>query len=671
MDIKNAANAIKDTITKAAKGKDKAWSVPVPKKEITESQTGSDQRSNGWVVCFVTYDNPAPNYERNNNTSLKIIVNDAVSVSVSNTKSSFGKTAQITLKSTEDFYPSIVSNGDWCFIWMTDNETDRQRIENLLGQIESGGTANNELIRYDSGLKFAGRIISCSSSDSTQATGQRTITQSVSAQSFLEFASTVYYTGTIVKLEPVIPVNGVGVLTAEANAQRIQDAVVQTQIAQSLEGYTKKLADAFKVMLEKDPSYHSPDRIICMYYLLSMGIGEPQEMLPGVPTTFNSGISIPSKVAKIFNKPNASKLWQLVDIHAGIQKFKPDERAWYKGFVPNLRKGLSQNMKDTGVPTKGYVPFKFELWSNMSLWSIFSKHLNPVVNEMFTSLRLNKDGNLNLTLTVREKPLSTGLFNSIAANEKYYTGKAGAPSTNTKTVKRPDDGSVPPEQKVQGLSPSKKDPIFRTLFGEVPRWVINESIVRSYSASTNENARVNFVMVWGRSGQAEMLNPAINLDSFMSQQFANGNYYLNPGDIARNGLRSSIMESHYDTYFSDRSAPSYAKLWARQNADWAFNSHLKLNATLTLNGVQDPIVEGDNLEYRGILYHIESVTHNASISAAGPKTWTTTLSLSNGMLASSFDDLNSPPLYAYHQSSNRAELVYPFAPGVTSVKTGE
>lgn len=670
MDIKNTANAIKDTITKTAKGKSKTWSVPVPRKEVTENQTGSDQRSNSWVVCFITYDNPAPNYQRNNDTTMRIVTNDATSVTVSNTKSSFGKTAQITLKSTDDFYPSIVSNGDWCFIWMVDNETSKREIQNFLGQIASGGTAGDNLIKYDSGLKFAGRIISCSNSDSVQGSGQRTLTQSVSAQSFLEFASTVYYTGTIVKLEPVTPVNGVGVLTAEANAQRIQDAVVQQQIAQSLEGYTKKLADAFKVLMERDPTYHSPDRIICMYYLLSMGIGKPQELLPGVPTTFNSGISIPSKVAAIFNKPKASKLWELVDIHAGIQKFKPDDRAWYKGFVPTLKKGLSQNMKDTGTPTKGYVPFKFELWSNMSLWNIFSKHLNPVVNEMFTSLRLGQNGNLNLTLTIREKPFSSGLFNSIAANEKYYTGKSGT-VPSVKTVKKPADDSSPPEQSIQGLSSNKKDPVYRTLFGEVPRWVINESIVKSYSASTNENARVNFVMVWGRSGQAEMLNPAINLDSFMSQQFANGNYYLNPGDISRNGLRSSIMESHYDTYFSDRSAPSYAKLWARQNADWAFNGHLKLNASLTLNGVQDPIVEGDNLEYRGILYHIESVTHNATLAASGQKTWTTTLSLSNGMLASSFDDLNSVPLYAYHQTQSRAELIHPFAPGITSVKMGD
>lgn len=648
--------------------------MTAPRKVVTQSQAGSDQRSNGWVVCFVSYDNPVPNYFRDDNDTFRIITNDAVSVSVSNSKGSFGKTAQISLKSTDDFYPSLVSNGDWCFVWMVDSEIKRIEIESALSRIAGGGTSGNILVDYESGLKFVGRVTSCNSTDIVQGNGPRTINQSISAQCFLEFASTVYYTGTIVKLEPLL-VNpeAKGVEGQQDAAARLQDQSAQFQIIQSLEGFTKGLATKFKDLMNQGNENNSPDKLISLYYLLSMGVDKPQKLLggTGIPTTFNSGITIPSKVSAIFNKPKAKKLWQLIDVHAGIQKFTADKLAWYKGFVPNLKSDAAENLKTTGTPTKGFVPFKFELWSNMSLWSIFSKHLNPVVNEMFTSLRLNQEGNLNLTLTIREKPFSTGLFNHIKDEESYYTGKSILPKNPITGVKQSGSEDTPPETVLQKGKTKGSREIFRTLYGEVPRWVIDDSIVKSYSSSTNENDRINFVMVWGKSSQAEMLDPKINLDNFMSQQFNKGNFYQNPGDVSRNGLRSMITESYYDTLHNESGiAGSQAQLWARMNADWLFNGHLKLHATLTLNGVQDPIVEGDNVEYRGILYHIESVSHSATLAASGQKTWVTTLSLSNGMLASSFDNLDSVPLYAFHQTKIREELKHPLAPGVTSYKEG-
>lgn len=661
---------IKDKIS-ASSPKNNPSGSKAPRRLITQNQSNSDQRSNSWVVCFISYNNPVPSYFRDDKETVRIVTNDAISVTTSGSKGSFGKSAQISLKSTDVLYPSVVSNGDWCFIWMVDNMTDRQVILDALALIQKGDTASNILISRESGLKFVGRVTSCNSSDITQGGGQRTIAQNISAQSFLEFASTVYNTGSNVKLEPEIPVGGVGVLTTQAFAERVQNQAIEYQVTDSLSGFTKRIAEAFKSLMNKeDPSFNSPDRVISLYYVLTMGIDKPQEYLPGVPSNFNSGITLPKSVSAIFNKRSATKLWQLIDIHAGIQKFTSNETAWYKGFVPKLKSDKAQNLKTTGIATKGYVPFKFELWENMSVWSILNRHLNPVVNEMFTSLRLNADGNLNLTLTIREKPLSTGLFYSIAKNHKYYTSKNATNPPDNKLKKSAADTEIPAELKLaqgSGSGGDKKIPL--TLFGEVPRWVIDDSIVRSYSSSTNENDRVNFVIVWGRSTQAEMLNPKVSLDSFMSQQFHNGNYYLNPGDISRNGLRSVVMESHYDTYYSDRKAVSNAGLWARQNADWMFNGHLKLRASLTVNGIQDPIVEGDNLEYRGILYHIDSVSHNASLSASGQKTWTTTLSLSNGLLASSLDDPTALPLYAYHQSADREELKYPLAPGITSVKT--
>ena len=108
-------------------------------------------------------------------------------------------------------------------------------------------------------------------------------------------------------------------------------------------------------------------------------------------------------------------------------------------------------------------------------------------------------------------------------------------------------------------------------------------------------------------------------------------------------------------------------MFARLRADWFINSHLKLYGTIVCNGIVEPIAEGDNVEVRGILYHIEGITFNGSIDASGKKIFTTTLNVSNGTIAASLDstDDNQMPEYPSMRSSSRS---LNFAPGVTDVQ---
>jgi hypothetical protein len=51
-------------------------------------------------------------------------------------------------------------------------------------------------------------------------------------------------------------------------------------------------------------------------------------------------------------------------------------------------------------------------------------------------------------------------------------------------------------------------------------------------------------------------------------------------------------------------------------------------------GIESPICEGDNLEFEGIVYHIESVNHSCAIDpGSGMRHWATTLTLTNGLRA--------------------------------------
>jgi hypothetical protein len=73
-----------------------------------------------------------------------------------------------------------------------------------------------------------------------------------------------------------------------------------------------------------------------------------------------------------------------------------------------------------------------------------------------------------------------------------------------------------------------------------------------------------------------------------------------------------------------------ARKWMALQADFHMNGHLALNGTINSFLVQAPIAIGDNCEWDGVVYHIESVMHSAQISN-GFRSAYTTLQLSHGL----------------------------------------
>jgi hypothetical protein len=70
--------------------------------------------------------------------------------------------------------------------------------------------------------------------------------------------------------------------------------------------------------------------------------------------------------------------------------------------------------------------------------------------------------------------------------------------------------------------------------------------------------------------------------------------------------------------------------WITVKTDILFGMHLKLTGTLDCFGIFEPICEGDNVEWDGVVFHIESVSHTCGI-IDGKKHFMTNLALSNGI----------------------------------------
>ena len=667
---------------------------PAPFKIVKSNTEGSNQRSSFWVVAVCSFEEPAAMYSETklrNPVAAKpliIIENDAINVTLNDTKDSFGKMANVSLKSTNVYYPALVHNGDWIFIWMFDTQAGADVCTTQLKAVMDGGAVGTKLCDYKSGLKHVGRITSVATSD-TMAGESRIINQSITSQGFLEFATSIYYVYNIPG--SVVPTSTASSGDTNALAALNQAAVTEYQsrgLDRSLTGLATKFEDFYKETREN--ADFSPDTIVAMFFFLIMGIDSDASAnkIGNVKGTFNDGIAVPNAVGKILGRPNAKKIWQLYRMNLGVESYAP-KGEWFKTFSP-LLKDSDDLVRRSATRCKGFVPFTPTMWSNQSMWSILEQYVNPVCNEMFTSLRLDKDGLLGLTITVREKPFSTGLIDIFTADGKVdssVTAKSpGATSPKTSLNKLSEafsngqaKGSVDDERDLKpsitfgstfgGLSniigatgPGAGE---NTKFATLPRWVIDPSVVRSFSWSTDESRRINFVQVFGRNAASELVGGIKDQETLKQSQLVSGNFVADEVDIARHGLRAQIVESPFDMFTAKTTSGSLAPLWARMNADWLFNGHLKAYGSITLDGCIDPIAVGDNLQYQGILFHIEGVSQSCS-NAGGNKTWTTTITLSNGILAESMKSVSSLPVYPSHSAKAHERVSQP-GPGFTTI----
>lgn len=69
------------------------------------------------------------------------------------------------------------------------------------------------------------------------------------------------------------------------------------------------------------------------------------------------------------------------------------------------------------------------------------------------------------------------------------------------------------------------------------------------------------------------------------------------------------------------------------------------------------------MEIRGVVYHIERVSHSARLERNGSKNFITTLQITNGILASSLQSPNQIPAYPVHLSPYSVDN--PDSPGLT------
>jgi hypothetical protein len=230
----------------------------------------------------------------------------------------------------------------------------------------------------------------------------------------------------------------------------------------------------------------------------------------------------------------------------------------------------------TNNPLEGLFVVQSFALNNKPIWSLIQDYLNGTINEAYTAMRWSPNGGIMPTLIARQLPFSTPILKE----------KLGSQVTS---------------------------------FHELPRWVLSTPLIRGLDVGRSNGPRLNYIHV---SAHPTMQQGHTDIQS----QMLRSPPVADNLDIKRHGQRShmtSVACSPHDAVYG------LAK-WNMIISDILLGQHLLLNGTCSTVGIAAPIVPGDNLEYDGVVYHIESVSHSCSVSPNGVRHFITQLSLTHG-----------------------------------------
>lgn len=495
-----------------------------------------------------------------------IVTDDCIQLQTQQSKSSYMGSLSATLIDGGVNYLAEIYPGDYVAAWMFNNHDDYQSVLGRLFDFDVNGIPCNN---FKDGFKFLGRVQSLRKNVSQDPNGPRIVRYQLNAVSFEAFDAQVFY-------DPYLTQKIPGISTYFAKLDESLTKLIQTQGnagAGQFSGFSVNAAVPF-------------------FLELLLGKGIPDQLTTPGPeaTRITTGLDapysyiVPTQIGQLLGQTTPSKtLLRYTDILesiVGVQQYAttlPTQSLLPPGVdVPTDINEAQASKNFSPISTSDmlgvFLP-QIPQFTNKSVWSVLQQYLNPSVNELYATLRVNSDGAIMPTLVCRQLPFTSPLLNT---------------QLNV------------------------------TRFLDLPRWGVDPVLVKDVNFGRSDSLRFNFVHIYGDApdpnhGQTPQLvqNPPIRDDL----------------DVARSGLRSYMTTIQCAP--TDNRNGSAGK-WMAISSDILMSQQLSLTGLMDTFGIQSPICVGDNLEWDSIVFHIESVIHVCSI-AGGRKSFSTQLALSHGM----------------------------------------
>lgn len=506
-----------------------------------------------------------------------IIVGDCIQITTQSAKESHTPSMNARLRNSYSNYLVEILPDDWCAAWMVNNESD---LTDLIKKLKNGEACN----QFNSGLKFLGRVNAISNAGTIDpSTGIITSTYNLNASGFQALDNQIYYdlglSESGIDQLPLIMTKTGKDLTAFFNTSDTGETDNVNKIISFLmeiflgSGFPKKWGVEERDGPNNMTNLTSDDtngKEAKFANLVPKAIGQ----LLGRSSRSDKGgyLAYPDTMECIFG----------VQQYSSSNSLKPGARMY-----PQIANDKDRTYKFTNDLLLGsFLPIGITVM-NKPLWSVLTEYLNPVVNEMYVTLRANKEEAIVPTMMVRQIPFTTNAFN--------------------------------PDSSGQGKGVPAKKFTF-TKFLDLPRWVVAPVLVKDWSIGRSNATRTNLVRVYGQ--------PRLTQGVSQSYQITQNPPIFDTIDIQRNGFKPYQASTACELSDTTGSVPT---VWMQLIADRMIGSQFTANGSITLVGIQAPICIGDNLEWNGVVYHIESLSHVCAIDHEGRKTFTTSMTLTNGL----------------------------------------
>lgn len=510
-----------------------------------------------------------------------IITGDVESVATQQQKGSPTTSLSAKLSHSTINYMAAVLPGDWILAWICSTEERGRDVAARLARLEPC----NEFL---DGLRFVGKVEDVERATNSRGDGLNDVTYSVTGLGFTELEAQIFYDPYLAEATPLM-----GSWLARLN-QAISDLLGTP----SSDAASSAAIDI--------------NRVIPFLFNMLVGEGVPRRFtnpgddpeLEGRVFGLKQGtgeapfaLTVPGEVGLVLGKRARSRgtipaYADIVELLTGVQRWTnsagrdaPPSAPW-AGFIPDgvepPPEGETQvpSRKSTGTRLLGQFIPTIPDFTNKPIWAVLRQFLNPAINEMYATLRVNEAGRVVPTVVVRQIPLSSEAVTDKVRRTRNLT-----------------------------LTPML----------EVPRWVGHPAITRQRRERRSNSLRFNFVHVYGQA-------PDMQAGARYTYQIVRSPPARNDLDAQRSGMRgymSTVSCSIDET-------KTAAAAWIGICSDWLMDQHLTLGGTTQLELVPAPIAVGDNYEYLGTVSQIEGVSHYFEVSS-GKKSAGTTLYLTHGV----------------------------------------
>jgi hypothetical protein len=369
--------------------------------QVIGNNEDSHQASPAYVLTFIRFSNrDVYNYTNVNNLETReplVVVNDAVSISIQNTKSNPNPTLSCILKQGDLNYLTAVNPGDFVIVNLVNWETKAM-------EIRGRALESRPINKHTDGFKGLFKILDVNMNLAVDANGEKQYYVQVTARGFDEFNNILYFNPALIQELSTKDKSGILFTSSFSN---FADLVQRRD--------TSNVQELVKTIIQR-----------------TIGQGFTAPGKPGLNLNQVPIYSIPTQVAKLLNIPSAKYVADINKYYLGIwggmsANSKPNP--FYSGFYNFFKEYDGQNKEDstksffkTGQDLQGSRQVSFQDFQSVNVWSLLQDYSNPTINESYTCYRVAPDRHVYPSVVVRQKPFNTRHYESkgpISTHTKY------------------------------------------------------------------------------------------------------------------------------------------------------------------------------------------------------------------------------------------------------------